>query len=332
MTYSTLSIGCWGLFISIVLIMKILAIVWSTNFPSVYSSYEQVLIDFATQASMYWWTIVRTSNIYYDIFHKTFSKMWIRDGTWYVQTNLKPTHIYFLFNHFDYSLIDICYNYPASTSAMLCSIAKDKYATYKLFSDYSPLTYKLTHIQKDPLIIDLFEDTQFVLKPIYGAQWVWVSLVDRNQLEKICFDWHFHSYNDFIVQKFIDTSTGIPWVVDGIHDVRLVVFGKKIAYVLIRVASDGDFRCNIAQDGWFHFVDFSDLPLNMQETWLHIIDKLSPIIWDGSYTYSVDLAYASNKKTYLVELNSAIWLKHLTYSPLHKNIFLEHLFTMFSIG
>jgi glutathione synthase/RimK-type ligase-like ATP-grasp enzyme len=54
-----------------------------------------------------------------------------------------------------------------------------------------------------------------------------------------------------------------------------VVFGKKVVYVLIRVPHESDFRCNISQGGDYFFIDFTDLPMNMQQDALTIIDRLN---------------------------------------------------------
>jgi hypothetical protein len=119
---------------------------------------------------VYGWEILRTSHARYDVLEKKFSQLWRWDGSSYVPTDIQPTHIYFLFNVFHYQLIAIVSHYPASTNLMLCSIAKDKYATYKLFSDYSPFTATLSALHKDSSIIDNFSASKLVMKPMYGAQ------------------------------------------------------------------------------------------------------------------------------------------------------------------
>jgi hypothetical protein len=311
--------------------MGVLAIVWSTDFPYKHSLYEQVLINFASQAHMYGWDVIRTSHFRYDILQKNFSHLWRRDGHSYVLTDTQPTHIYFLFNIFNYQLIDIISHYASSTNLMLCSIAKDKYATYKLFSDYSPFTVRLSSVQKDLSMMELFSSSHVVLKPIYWAQWHWVSLKEKNDIWWFIKDMSLYSYNDWIVQDFIDFSWGIPWIVDGIHDVRLVVFGKKVIYVLVRVPYGSDFRCNISQNGSYFFIDFADLPMCMQKDAKNIIDRLYDFIWWVSCTYSVDIALWIDGKTYLIEFNSAIWLQHLLAesSYVYAERYLQGIFSLF---
>jgi glutathione synthase/RimK-type ligase-like ATP-grasp enzyme len=186
-------------------------------------------------------------------------------------------------------------------------------------------------LKKNLSIIDNFSASKLVMKPIYGAQWVWVSLVEKDAIYDLSRRETIQSYSDYVIQDFVDFSWGIPWIVDGIHDVRLVVFGKKVVYVLIRVPHGSDFRCNISQDGGYFFIDFADLPMSMQQDALIIIDRLNLFTGWEKYAYSVDIALWVDGKTYLIEFNSAIGLKHLVpaFSSAYADRYLQGIFSLF---
>jgi len=138
----------------------------SINFPLEYHPWEELLMSFSERSSDYGRKIIRLSLADYDIYTHTFTKARILKNGKYIETDLRPSCLHFLSSYLNYKVQDIYDNYICSTNALLNHIARDKYATYQLFSDLSPMSFAISEIVKDTSLIDRIPTSQVVVKPM----------------------------------------------------------------------------------------------------------------------------------------------------------------------
>jgi glutathione synthase/RimK-type ligase-like ATP-grasp enzyme len=114
-----------------------------------------------------------------------------------------------------------------------------------------------------------------------------------------------------VVQEFIDSSSGIHGLVDGVHDLRLYRIDGETVLGSVRTPAKGSLIANTNQGGTIAFFPVADLPeeaLNIAD----IIDKKFEKY--GSRYYSIDLIKGS-KKWYVLEVNDRPGVPALYQSP-----------------
>ena len=102
-----------------------------------------------------------------------------------------------------------------------------------------------------------------------------------------------------LVQRFKDFSSGIPGIVDGVHDLRILVMGGEKLCAFVRTPSEGVVS-NVNRGGTLQKVDLSKVP----EPAIRIAENVDSELRDyGKRFYSVDIGF-SEGSPYLLELNS----------------------------
>lgn len=312
--------------------VKILWIVWGKkDFPKSFSDYEQSFIYFSKKAAAYGYRVVKLQIQDYDIEQKKF--LHIREYDHHLDQYIKREHntpqpdiILHRFNRCLFPLFSLTQNIPTINSLALLELTHDKFYTAKCFSWLSPRSLLIGNAPKEDLQKpEIFSQTdKFVIKPRTGSKWLEVTLWDRSYVQEIS-KHRAWSRNNLIIQEFIDSSNGIPWIVDGIHDVRVVVFGSQIPYVIVRTPSSWDFRCNLAQWWWQKIIAYTDLPTYRQETIQTIMQRLVALTDDTHAIYSIDLFQDAAWNPRVIELNSSIGLGFLDNFPELRDLTLEHL-------
>jgi len=160
-----------------------------------------------------WVDFIRSSSFEYDCVKKIFKKgQIVKAGKWEDISNFQPDVILCYSNTVNDNLIEISKVFPFKNEIWLISLANDKLKTAQYFYEYSPVTYNLLHE-------GLIRDKEYIIKPNWGTGW--------NNIKKI--KWYelldYVLKKDYIIQEILDLSVGIEWIVNGIHDVRFIVFG-----------------------------------------------------------------------------------------------------------
>jgi len=176
------------------------------------------------------------------------------------------------------------------------SICSDKLKTYKHFASIMPLTV--------PFIPGHFKDVlaqintaKIILKPTNGAAGRGILVVDRDQAIPSALG----TKESYLAQAFIDTSKGIPGVIEGTHDIRLFIYNGVIGLAYTRTPKQGSLLANISLGGSMQPVDIHCLPNSLIEASKQI-DML--FAHCKPRFYSADFMYENGTKPYLVELNS----------------------------
>jgi len=143
------------------------------------------------------------------------------------------------------------------------NLCRDKYATYELFPDAFGVTVAVDSFDDVGLALKQIPSSRVVLKPRHGEQGRGVFILDKADISKdIYSDW-----NNTILQEFIDSSDGIPGLVDGISEVNLYLVDGEFAGARVRQPPAGDLLLN-------------ETTVASHKLWGIHFDQLPPSLWD----------------------------------------------------
>jgi glutathione synthase/RimK-type ligase-like ATP-grasp enzyme len=109
---------------------------------------------------------------------------------------------------------------------------------------------------------------------------------------------------EYILQEFVDTSGGIPGVIAGHHDLRVVIASGEIVLSHVRTPKEGSLLANVAQGGSIKEVAVKDIP----ESIITVVKKIQALI-DKRFDYplySIDLGIQHKETAFVFELNDQI--------------------------
>lgn len=176
----------------------------------------------------------------------------------------------------------------------LGNICRNKLETYHLFREYMAPTYEIT-TENYQSVLDHLVTELVVIKPIYGSEGKGIQVLKKNTFHPDLLDKNVR----YFAQQFVDSSGGIPGILTGLHDMRIILFNNTVKNSFIRQPKEGSFLANIAQGGSFTHLPVDKIPASAMELVRQI---------DAHFThytprfYAVDLMY-EQEKPYLVELN-----------------------------
>ena len=195
---------------------------------------------------------------------------------------------------------------------ILCS---DKLKTYELFSDISPATFMVNNAEELSEKLNEISSQKVVLKPNQGFGGSDVRILEKSDVKPDELEY------PVLIQQFLDTSEGISELVDGPHDLRLLIVNGEIIASLIREPKEGSLVANIAQGGKLKFIPVPLLPESAFEIFKKVDKELERF---GKRVYSADMV-CSEGKFYLLELNSRPGI-----NPLYRGIEAERFLTKLS--
>ncbi len=206
----------------------------------------------------------------------------------------------------------IAKNYPFVNSLRFTRIMDDKLITSLIFRKWSKKSWIVNNQENLKKLLPRVKSQRFVIKPISESGGKDVQILDKKEaLEKIIFG------NDYLIQEFIDSSSGVPGVSDNMHDLRLVFINDKLSYSYIREPEEGNYLANLSQGGSLSIVPKGKIP-----------PSLTPIIRCANKVFetfnprifSIDFMFDENKRPWIVELNS---MPGLYFTPQEKPYMLE---------
>ncbi len=178
----------------------------------------------------------------------------------------------------------------------------NKLQTYKLFHTYMAPTFQITKENASKMLEKIPTKT-IVLKPVFGSEGKGIRIVKK-------LDFTLDLLNEdtpYFAQAFLDSSSGIPSLVKGIHDLRLIIFNGKVKFSFIRQPKQGSYLANIAQGGKLFYIPVETIPeaalqlaYSVDKHFQNYIPRL----------YAVDMMFEKDKP-YLLELNDQPGLPYL---------------------
>jgi len=207
--------------------------------------------------------------------------------------------------------------YDIFPSSYISSIAWDKYEMYCFLKEFQPYTLLLKDFFTYPELRKNLSD-RVVLKPIRSNSGKWILFPTQTELlEKKASYEGLESL--FIVQEFLDFHEWVPWLVEGIHDVRLVYIGWKYSHATLRQPKKWWLKSNV-WDGWIEkLLSKQQVPNMLLSIGDKIISKLS--IEDNNI-FSLDFGYVSSSgRWFLFELNQSPWIYLISEDQDEVNLF-----------
>lgn len=176
----------------------------------------------------------------------------------------------------------------------------DKWLTYQSLKEYFPLTIGIQNNEELLLHLDEITTDKVVFKPVDGAEGKDIYIENKDFFQNTAINFKFPA----IIQAFLDTSSGVPGIYKGIHDLRIAVFNGEIIYSYLRTPPQGQLLANVAQGGQFRMLDITTLP---QEA-IDIVKIVDQRFIDSKYRfYSVDFGFTAEGPK-IIELNALLGL------------------------
>lgn len=295
------------------MIMYIVAILsWFKKFPVEESGYEEQFKQMAQLGKQYNIHYVRARIQDFVCTKGVFTGVRDWQGESYVWLpDVQPDLILSRINKTNFTTMKIGEKIPFLTPFSFIELAHDKVATAGFFPKQSPKTLTLSFLRKYPEVLDEIKTDMLILKPRRWSMWIGVQKMSKQEVIHEIQTRSPGSWSDLVIQEYIYMNKWIPWIVDGIHDLRIVCFGEKMGFVIVRTPSTGDFRCNIAQEGKQQIISFEQLPVHIQDAAVVISKYIFELIGTKYLYYSIDICHADDGRVILIELNSSIGLKRL---------------------
>jgi hypothetical protein len=251
------------------------------------TNYKQLGKLCAEEGAEFW--VVRAQESFLG--SNTFSHGWKFDGEWFAHVD-ETVEMDLIWNkgYLKSDKTTRVINNPA-----LDELATDKWKTYEMFSlQHSPSRLLQTMEDWKKAQKELQSDV-LVVKPLTGFGGDGVIIAARSELQNI------NPPLPGIAQEFVDTSGGIPGIVDGKHDLRVIMINDAIGVSYIRTPPEGGMKANISLGGRVIEVDITKLPHEALDM-IHAIDKKLRKFKNRFYT--IDMGRDVSGRWCVFELNS----------------------------
>lgn len=176
------------------------------------------------------------------------------------------------------------------------TITSDKLITGIAFPDYVPQSRVVYSTEELLVAIDAVETAEVVVKPQYGFGGTGVQILPHEDARKLQID------TPHIVQPCIDTSGGITNIVDGYHDMRVVIMGGNPVFAYIRTPAPGSKLCNLTQGGDPICVPLSEIPSAALTIVEDVRRRFS--VFPRSI-YCIDFLFDEHQRPWIVELTNS---------------------------
>jgi glutathione synthase/RimK-type ligase-like ATP-grasp enzyme len=181
-------------------------------------------------------------------------------------------------------------------------IGMNKIEMHKYFSKFQPLSFPCNNREELEAAFQKIEGDKVVVKEPegYGGKDVYIG-TKAEVLNKL------PDRYPLLVQEFLDTSAGIPGLVNGVHDIRLSICGGELIGCYIREAKEGELHSNVSLGGTMKFLDVSNVPA---EVW-QAAKEIDGFFKQYPRYYSIDFMFTA-KGWKMLELNPLLALLPVT--------------------
>ncbi|MBU0953161.1 MAG: ATP-grasp domain-containing protein [Nanoarchaeota archaeon] len=179
----------------------------------------------------------------------------------------------------------IATNVPFMDDPRIQKITGDKLETYQVFSKFMPLTFTTLVDAKKHL------SGKVVLKPQFGAHGIGVRIEELSSVSSLP--------SGYLVQQFVDSSAGIPGLIEGVSDLRVMILNGSIFDAFLRLPKTG-LITNISQGGTMKRISIKSIPIDVLSIVKEVETKLASL---GPRFYSIDFMIGVGKP-WIIEMNS----------------------------
>jgi glutathione synthase/RimK-type ligase-like ATP-grasp enzyme len=175
----------------------------------------------------------------------------------------------------------------------------DKLKAAEFFPEFSPKTKAINSYQEYVSAVAQWNfnaEDKIVLKKNFLSGGSGVNILPVKNITEALYE----NWNDILVQEFVDSSVGIPGIVEGLHDIRVVTINSEVVYAFVRIPPPGSFLANVSRGGSERAVPLAKLPPQLLEMVAVVNKKLT------HYQPSIFASDFFNSKSgfKLIELNA----------------------------
>jgi len=186
-----------------------------------------------------------------------------------------------VFNKGNFEATDI----KVVTDQRLQILLTNKAEMYRLFPQFQPLTLSCSSIEEVRAAAQQIKTNKIVIKEFIGSGGKEVHIIDHDTIGEFESD-----VFPLLVQEFLDTSGGIPGLVSGVHDMRVLITGGEIVGATIRQPAEGRLHSNVSQGGTEMIFPADSIPSALTE----IVKYIDALIPDYPRYYSADFGLTQN--------------------------------------
>jgi glutathione synthase/RimK-type ligase-like ATP-grasp enzyme len=250
--------------------------------------------------------IYRASYQWYDYKKHIFKHAWAfekKSGGWRRVNSIKPDLIFDKTKsrpEVEYKKSIIGKKYKIFNNPLFTTLIDNKLYVSHLFTEWMKTNILIQDKTELEVALDQTRGARAVVKPLTlsGGENIYIGN-KKDIILKIEEDGV--GLENYIVQDFIDSSGGIPGVMEGIHDLRMVFMNDLLVYSYYRIPAEGELLANLAQGGSMEIVPIDKLP----ESLVPIIKKAKDIFSVySSKIYTMDVMFDEEKRPWIIELNS----------------------------
>ena len=176
---------------------------------------------------------------------------------------------------------------------------------YQTFSEYCPKTLFIEDEVQLHDALPKLSTERVVFKPFSGSEGTGVLI------EKKEFFTHDIPSLQFpgVFSEFLDTSVGVPDIVEGLHDLRLAIFDGEVLYSYFRTPPEGSLLANVSKGGRFEMIEPDTLPKEIDSVFSEC----------GHRFYSIDFGYTKDGPK-IIEMNSELGLLPNAEHPIFRTL------------
>lgn len=173
----------------------------------------------------------------------------------------------------------------------------DKWLTFKKIGQFMPKTVWVGEKKNLVSVLPKIKTSWVVLKPYNGLKGIGVFVGPKKEALRFKF---LKKHTRYIAQEFVNTSEGIPGIVEGLHDLRVAVVNGETVWSHVRTPPPGSFKANVAQGGEIKEVVCAKLPSSVKKIVGQIADQFYKEF--DNPVYSLDFGIRKDRP-FIFELN-----------------------------
>lgn len=175
-------------------------------------------------------------------------------------------------------------------------LCTDKWLAYQTFPSLFPLTRLVTNADELEQALREIQTRLIVAKPVGGDQGRGVIIGTPDEVRAGV------GRFPYLVQAFIDTSGGIPGLVEGNHDFRIININGELVLSYIRTPPPNKLQANVAQGGKEVYVAPASIPAEA----LKIASEVDAYMGEHFpwRIYTVDMGLDADGTWKIIELNA----------------------------
>ncbi|OGI25059.1 MAG: hypothetical protein A3J76_02390 [Candidatus Moranbacteria bacterium RBG_13_45_13] len=241
----------------------------------------------------------RASYQWYDSKKRIFKYAWtFQKNEWERIFNIKPDLLYDKTKFspkVHYRKEQMAENYKIVNDIEFTLLAGHKFFASLVVPEFFKKYHKVSNLKELKEATVKIGGEKIVLKPAIGSGGENVIIIDKKKAANLKIN------KPFLVQEFIDSSTGIKGITKNTHDLRLVFANNGLIYSYIRVPAKGSLLANIAKGGTMHIVPRKKIPKSV----FPVVRKVQEVFsFYHPKTYTIDLMFDEKQKPWIVELNT----------------------------